>query len=257
MPQEMWNNYAQGSVIIPAEKRKHRNTHLCLHCWGVLAELQEVREILELQSYKCWDGRASVQPWSPTSLPHREMWKLVNSKLAYLSIYLARYAVSNFESWPISMTYSAVWLNRRQPGRASVGAWGRQHDIRSEITFRQRQKTSFLFWEAGIPRLNCRIFVMAVIVGWHMERGPYWCAYWVHAFREHLSKHTSRRVCCGPQWWTSWGGWCKRRPSAGLLAGGVDNDVLLWCTVTVTVAPHRFGFVFILLCLFRLRKPLY
>lgn len=28
MPQEMWNNYAQDSVIIPAEKRKHRNTHI-------------------------------------------------------------------------------------------------------------------------------------------------------------------------------------------------------------------------------------
>lgn len=25
------------------------------------------REILKLQSYKCWDGRASVQTWSPTS----------------------------------------------------------------------------------------------------------------------------------------------------------------------------------------------
>lgn len=70
---------------------------------------------------------------------------------------------------------------------------------------------------------------MAVVVRRHVKRGPYGRVYWEDAFRERLRKRPSCGVCCGRQWWTSWGGWGKRRPSAALLAGGVDNDVSQWC----------------------------
>lgn len=122
------------------------------------------------------------------------------------------------------LTNKPDWLNGSQRDRFDPSllqtSW-----LRFAINFQQQRKLHFLFWCTRIPLIPCQILVMAVVVRRHLKRGPYGRVYWEDSFR----KHTSCGICCGRQWWTSWGGWGKRRPSAALLAGGVDNDVSQWC----------------------------
>lgn len=115
-----------------------------------------------------------------------------------------------------------MWLNGRQRGRVDPGL------LRASC-LQWVDLIYYLIWCTRIPLIHSQIFVPAVTVRRHIKRGPYGRTYWGDTFRDRLSKHTSCGVCCGHQWWTSWGGWGKRRPSAALLAGGVENYVSRWC----------------------------
>lgn len=89
---------------------------------------------------------------------------------------------------------------------------------------------------------------MAVVVGRHIKRGSYRRAYWGHAFREHLSKHTSCGVCCGHHWWTSWGRWGKRHL---LVCWQVAWIMMCFSDIkrqqSPAAGPRRFGFVFFMI----------